>query len=160
MQSKEINQSAKSGLVLAFFLVCAFAASAGGYFFPPGDWYQSIQRPSFTPPSWVFGPVWTTLYVLMSVAAWRVWRIAGWRSPALRWWFIQVILNAAWTPLFFGLNWLGVALFEMALLWGAILLTLLASRRVDKLTTWLLAPYLAWVSFAWVLNAAFFWINR
>ncbi len=149
----------KSAIALGVFLVCAFLAAGTGYFFPPAEWYAGLQKPFFNPPNWIFGPVWTTLYVLMSVAAWMVWQRTGWRHRAIHLWFVQIALNALWTPLFFGLHWLGVAMIEMAVLWVFILLTLLAFRKVSKPAAWMMVPYLAWVSFAWVLNAALWRLN-
>lgn len=155
-----MNSSLRNVGALSVFVFCVVVAASTGYFFPPTGWYAGIEKPFFNPPNWIFGPVWTTLYLLMSVAAWRVWQRTGWNHRALHFWFVQIVLNALWTPLFFGLNWLGVALIEMTFLWAAILLTLLAFRKVDRLAAWLMAPYLAWVSFAWVLNLSLFWLNR
>lgn len=146
-------------IALGIFLACAFAAASTGYFFPPGEWYAALDKPFFTPPAWIFGPVWTALYLMMSVAAWLVWRRTGWRARPVGLWFAQILLNALWTPLFFGLHWLGVALIEMAALWLLVLLTLLAFRPVSRPAAWLMAPYLAWVSFAWFLNLGLWWLN-
>jgi tryptophan-rich sensory protein len=149
----------RSIAALLVFLACAFGAASTGYFFPPGDWYAGIQKPFFNPPAWIFGPVWTVLYLMMSGAAWLAWQQTGWRSRPIALWFGQIALNALWTPLFFGLHWLGIALLELAALWVLILLTLLAFRQVSRLAAWLMAPYLAWVSFAWVLNLSLWWLN-
>jgi translocator protein len=149
----------QSVIALAVFLACAFSAAATGYFFPPASWYAGLEKPFFNPPAWVFGPVWSTLYIMMSVAAWLVWQRTGWRARPIALWFGQIALNALWTPLFFGFHWLGVALVEMAALWVLILLTLLAFRPVSRPAAWLMAPYLAWVSFAWVLNLSLWWLN-
>lgn len=138
-----------------------FAAAASGALFMPGAWYASIQKPVWNPPSWLFGPVWTTLYLMMATAAWLVWRQGGFaaqRRP-LGWFLGQLVLNAAWTPIFFGLHWMGVALLEMLLLWTAILMTLKAFRPVSRPAAWLLVPYLAWVSFAAVLNFTLWRLN-
>ncbi|HET9452169.1 MAG TPA: TspO/MBR family protein [Aggregicoccus sp.] len=128
-----------------------------------GSWYPTLQRPSWNPPAWVFGPVWTTLYVLMGVAAWWVWRAAApeqaKRRAALLFW-AQLALNVLWSFLFFGLRSPGLALLEIAVLWAAILLTLRAFWRVRPLAGALLLPYLAWVSYAALLNAAIAWLNR
>lgn len=147
------------GLMLGLFLLISFSAASTGYFFPPGDWYASLERPFFAPPNWVFGPVWTLLYVLIAVAGWLLWQRGGLWSVAMRWWWAQMMLNALWTPLFFGWNLLGLALVEMALLWLAIAMTIRSGYRLRPLAAWLLAPYFAWVSFAWVLNAGFWWLN-
>jgi translocator protein len=147
-------------IVLVPFLLLSFAAAATGALFPPGPWFAGLERPGFAPPNWLFGPVWTLLYVLIAIAGWLVWRRVGWRSRAMGLWGAQMLLNALWTPLFFGLQWMGVALAEMALLWLAILLCVLAFRRISGAAAILMLPYLAWVSFAWVLNAGFWWLNR
>lgn len=150
----------QSSLALLLFLAATFLAALGGALFPPGEEYARLVRPSFAPPNWLFGPVWTLLYILMAVAAWRVWRVAGLCSPALRAWGLQLALNAAWTPLFFGLGWRGVALLEMIALWVAILVTIVRFRPHSRAAASMLLPYLAWVSFALVLNGGFWWLNR
>lgn len=146
------------GALLLFFLL-SFAAASTGYFFPPGDWYASLSRPAFAPPNWVFGPVWTVLYILIAIAGWLVWRAQGWRSPLLALWLVQMGLNALWTPIFFGLNQLGLALAEIIMLWIAIATCVVAFHRPVPLASWLMLPYLAWVSFALLLNAGFWWLN-
>ena len=127
----------------------------------PDAWYAALRKPAWNPPGWVFGPVWTMLYTLMAVAAWLVWRRGGFatqRRP-LTLFLVQLALNAAWTPLFFGLHWPGVALAEMGLLWAALGATLLAFRSVSSVAAALLTPYLAWVSFAAVLNFTLWHLN-
>lgn len=139
-------------LALAGFLLITFCAAATGAFTGmPGAWYAGLQKPAWNPPPWVFGPAWTLLYTLMAVAAWRVWKRAGFSRP-LWLYFIQLALNAAWTPLFFGAHALGWAFAELVVLWLAILLTWLSFRKVDAAAGWLLVPYLAWVTFAGSLN--------
>ncbi len=125
-------------------------------------WYLEIARPSFTPPSWVFGPVWTILYLAMGFAAFLVWRSGpGEREVrvALGAFVIQLVLNGIWTPLFFGVRNLGLAFAEILVLWVAIAVTLLLFRRRSLLAGALLVPYLAWVSFATVLNFSFWRLN-
>jgi translocator protein len=151
--------AAAAALGLVVFLLLAFSASATGYFFPPGEWYAGLTRPAFAPPNWVFGPVWTALYLMIAVAGWLVWRRAGWRSRPVALWLVQMALNALWTPLFFGLNWMGLAALEMALLWIAIVACVVSFRPVSPAASWLMLPYLAWVSFALVLNIALWWLN-
>jgi benzodiazapine receptor len=127
----------------------------------PG-WYAALQRPSFNPPNWVFGPVWTLLYTLMGIALYRIWQmdpsVSG-RSPALAFFFIQLALNALWTPLFFGLHALWLAFVEIILMWMAIALTAYQFYPLDPPAAWLLAPYLAWVSFAGLLNYTYARLN-
>jgi tryptophan-rich sensory protein len=146
---------------LGGWLVACFAAAALGGFFMPGEWYSSLQKPSWNPPGWIFGPVWTALYTMMAVAAWLVWKRGGFtaqRRP-LTTFLVQLALNAAWTPLFFGLHRPGLAFAEILLLWLAIIATLAAFRRVSRIAAWLLVPYLAWVSFAAALNFALWRLN-
>jgi tryptophan-rich sensory protein len=148
-------------LALLGWVMLCFAAAAFGGLIMPGAWYASLQKPSWNPPAWVFGPVWTGLYTMMSVAAWLVWRRGGWaaqRRP-LTLFLAQLALNAAWTPLFFGLRWPGDAFAEIVLLWLAIAATLVAFRPVSRVAAWLLAPYLVWVSFAAALNFTLWRLN-
>lgn len=151
----------KAGLALAGWLALCYSAAAFGSVFMPGEWYATLQKPSWNPPGWVFGPVWSALYTMMAVAAWRVWQRGGFvaqRKP-LALFLGQLLLNAAWTPLFFGLHRPGIALIEIVLLWLAIAATLAAFRPVSRAAAWLLAPYLAWVSFATLLNFALWRLN-
>jgi translocator protein len=122
---------------------------------------MSLEKPAFNPPSWVFGPVWTVLYAMMAVAAWLVWREAGFggATAALSLFFVQLALNLAWSGIFFGLRQPGWALVEIAVLWAAILATMILFFRHSTLAGWLLVPYLLWVSFASVLNAALWRLN-
>jgi tryptophan-rich sensory protein len=148
-------------LMLAGFLVVAFGAAALGGATTAGsvrDWYPTIAKPSWNPPGWVFGPVWTVLYALMAVAAWLVWRRAGW-CGALAWWTVQLALNAAWSPLFFGLHRIDLALVDIVALWAAIVGTTVAFWKVSPLAGGLFVPYLAWVSFAAVLNFTIWRLN-
>ena len=148
-------------LGLVGWLLACFAAAAMGGLFMPGEWFASLKKPSWNPPGWMFGPVWTTLYTMMAVAAWLVWKcggLAAQRRP-LTLFLVQLTLNAIWTPLFFGLHWPGPAFIEMVLLWLAIAGTIAAFWPINRLAAWLLAPYLAWVSFAAVLNFTLWRLN-
>jgi tryptophan-rich sensory protein len=118
-------------------------------------WYRGLAKPSWQPPPSAFPVVWTTMYALMSVSAWRVWRQRSGpaRRTALRWWGVQLALNAAWSPLFFGLRRPRAALADAAMLAFAVAGYTRASRRVDRTAAWLVAPYLGWAAFAAVLNA-------
>lgn len=148
-------------LALGGWLLLCFAAAAMGGLFMPGEWYASLKKPSWNPPGWIFGPVWTALYTMMAVAAWLVWKRGGFSAQrrALALFLAQLALNAVWTPLFFGLHRPGVAFAEILLLWLAIAATLTAFRPVSRVAAWLLAPYLAWVSFAAALNYALWRLN-
>ena len=143
---------------IGIFLV-TFAAPAIGAFSPPGDWYQAINKPSWNPPAWIFGPVWSALYLMMATAAFLVWQKDGW-SRAMNAYVVQLIFNAAWTPLFFGAQRIDWACTCIIALWFAILITILCFWKVNKVAAWLMVPYLGWVSFATVLNAALWVMNR
>ncbi len=125
------------------------------------DWYPQLVQPEFAPPNAVFGPVWTILYVLMAYAAWRIWRVYGFRGApwTLGLFVVQLGLNMLWSILFFGLQQIGLALVEIVVLWLAILATLVLFWRLDRIAGALLLPYLAWVGFAAFLNHAFWVLN-
>lgn len=146
---------------LAGWLGVTFLAAAVGSLFMPGPWYDALAKPAWTPPDAVFGPVWTTLYVLMGVAAWLVWRRGGLAGAgaALAVYGLQLALNAAWSWLFFGRQAIGAALVDIVLLWLAIALTLVLFRRHDRVAGWLIVPYLLWVTYAAALNAAIWRMN-
>lgn len=148
---------------LAFFgwLLLTSAAAAFGAQFMPGAWYAALAKPAWTPPSAVFGPVWTVLYVMMAVAVWLVWqkRHTTRVGLALALWVLQLTLNALWSWLFFGRHQIGLALVDIGLLWLAIAATIVAFRRVHRVAALLLVPYLAWVSFASALNWALWRLN-
>jgi len=122
-------------------------------------WYATLNRPDIAPPNWVFAPVWTALYVLMAIAAWRVWRVAGTRSQPMLLFAIQLVLNCAWSFIFFGAHQIGAALAEVIVMLGFIVWTTLSFRTYEGTAAWLMAPYVAWVSFATILNAAIWRLN-
>jgi len=148
-------------------LAACFAASGLGGIFVTREsitvWYAGMNRPAFTPPDWVFGPVWTVLYLLMAVSFFIIWDKAG-SSPngrkAIRLFLIQLALNAAWTPLFFGAHLLAVSFIEIILLWSAILATIIVFRTISSRASILLVPYLIWVGYASVLNGFLWHLNR
>ena len=121
--------------------------------------YATLETPAWAPPSWLFGPVWTVLYGMIAVAGWLVWRKVG-ADKRLVPYAIQLVLNAAWTPTFFGAGWYGLALIDIVAMWVAIVVTIVVFRRVHQVAAWLLVPYLLWVSFATALNAAIYLMNR
>lgn len=125
-------------------------------------WYQTLARPAYAPPNWVFAPVWTTLYILMAVAAWliAVTPASGTRTLALSVFFVQLLLNFLWSFIFFREHAIGLALLELVLLWCFIALTTITFSRLSQLAAWLIAPYLAWVTFAGFLNWGFLRLNR
>jgi benzodiazapine receptor len=136
------------------WIAVSFAAAAAGSQATDPEWYRSLERPSWAPPGWVFGPVWTALYTMMGVAAWLVWRRGGFGGArvALGLFLVQLAFNAAWSWLFFGMRRADLAFAEIVLLWVLILATAVAFARHTRAAAWLLAPYLAWVAFAAVLN--------
>jgi tryptophan-rich sensory protein len=146
----------KSLLALAVFLTIAFATAALGAAAGTGGddpWYVALEKPPINPPSWVFPVVWTPLYALMGIAAFLVWRAAGERLvPAHALWALQLLLNAAWTWLFFGFRLPWAAFAEIFVLIVAIAAMIFAFARWSRTAAWLMAPYLAWVCFATVLN--------
>ena len=149
--------------LLAFLFVCLLVSAVGGLVTASsvGGWYATLDKPVFNPPNWVFAPVWTVLYVLMAVAAWRVWRgpQSAPRSWGLIMFAVQLALNLLWSVLFFGLQLVGVAVIEILLLLAAIVINALLFHRVDRLAGWLFAPYVLWVAFATSLNLALWWLN-
>lgn len=138
--------------------VCFAVASVGSALTMPsiGGWYAALNKPSWNPPSWVFGPVWSVLYLSMAVSAWMVWRGRGLSAALipLALFALQLALNCAWSGLFFALHRPWLAFADIALLWFAIVATMISFARVSPLASLLLAPYLAWVSFAAALNFA------
>lgn len=157
--------NSKRYAALAGFLVATFLAGAIGSAatFPNvATWYPTLIRPTWTPPNTWFGPVWTCLYVAMAVAAWRVWR----KQPApdarrtLVFYGAQLVLNALWSVLFFGLRRPDLALAEIVVFWMLLVFLLVRFWRADRAAGVLWAPYVAWVSFASALNGALWWMNR
>ena len=158
------SRSMRNSAALAGFLaLCLAVAAAGGAVTATsvGTWYAGLAKPAFNPPDWMFAPVWTTLFVMMAFAAWRVWRargLAGARG-ALGAWLLQLALNLGWSLLFFGARMIGAALVEVVVLLAAILATLALFWRIDRVAGALLVPYAAWVAFATLLNAALWRLN-
>ena len=151
----------KNAAAFAVCIAVTFLAPALGAWAMPGEWYASLRKPSWNPPSWIFGPVWTVLYLMMATAAWLVWRRGGWAGQrrALSLYLGQLALNAAWSPLFFGLKMPGLAFAEILLLLASILATTSVFRGVNKIAGALLVPYIAWVSFATFLNYTLWRLN-
>lgn len=147
---------------LGFLAACFAVAALGGLATASsvGTWYQALTKPSFNPPDWVFGPVWTALYVLIAISGWLVWRKAGFSDRAA---FLvygaQLLLNLLWSVLFFGMRQPVFAMIDLIVLWIAIAGTMLMFARHDRAAALLLAPYILWVSFAGVLNAAIVVLN-
>ncbi|MDQ2632237.1 MAG: tryptophan-rich sensory protein [Pseudomonadota bacterium] len=130
-----------------------------GYVTAPGQWYENLDKPVFNPPSWVFGPVWTVLYVLIAIAGWRIWRIAP-KSTAMMLWVAQMILNWLWSPAFFGAEAPALALAIILAMLASIALFIAQAWRLDRWSAWLFVPYAAWVAFATVLNGSIVLLNQ
>lgn len=151
-------RSPRSLWLLAGFLVVVIGVGALiGVTTAPGEWYQSLDKPVFNPPNWVFAPVWFALYVLIAIAGWRTFL----REPggmAMKLWGGQMLLNWLWSPVF-SLHWLWPAFVVIAALWVTVVAFITASRHDDTVSAWLFAPYLAWISFAAVLNLSIAILN-
>lgn len=144
---------------LILFLILVLGGGLGlGFLTAPGEWYAGLAKPSFNPPAWLFAPVWTVLYLLIAVAAWRVWRRdrGGW--PMKLWW-AQLVLNFLWTPISFAAHQIGLALVVILLLLATILAFIATAWWRDRVAGWLFMPYAAWAAFASVLNASIFALN-
>ena len=138
------------------FLAATGAAAATGSLFGPGAWYQGLMKPGWTPPGWAFPVVWTTLYILMALAAARVATVPG-AGYALAFFALQIALNTLWTPVFFGAHRIGLGLAVIAILWLTVAAMLIAFWRLDGLAGLMMLPYLGWLSVAASLNL---WIWR
>jgi translocator protein len=145
--------------------ICLLAGAFGAIFTTQSipDWYATIAKPSFNPPNWIFGPVWTLLYIMMGISAFMVWK-KGIEDPRGRFsilvFLFQLLLNATWSVLFFGFRSPFAGLMGIVLLWAAIFLTVFSFFKISKPAGWLLIPYLGWVSFAVVLNYFIWAMNR
>ena len=156
-----MNNSIK--LIIAIAIPVAVGAISG-FFTATGveSWYQTINKPSWNPPGWIFGPVWTTLYVMMGIALFLVWKSDSsdiLKKTAIALFAIQLILNFFWSFIFFDQQQPGWALVEIIAMWIFILLTIFAFGNVSKLAAWLLVPYISWVSFATILNYTIWKLN-
>ena len=148
-------------LMLAAFLAATFSAAALGGLFPPGEWYAGLVKPAWNPPNWLFGPVWTVLYLMIAVSGWLVWREAGFSGArtALLLFAVQLVLNATWSWVFFGLRRPDLAFAVIVLLELSILGLIALFRPFSMTASLLLVPYLLWVGFASVLNATLWRLN-
>jgi translocator protein len=151
----------KRWLSLFVFIAIMFLAAMPAFFFPPGQWYTDIHKPSWNPPAFLFGPVWSTLYVLIAISIWRVWpsRNQAWAVKPIWLWSAQWLLNMAWSFIFFGMQLPGLALLEILLLWACIFAYILTTYRHERFAAYLFVPYLLWVSFATVLNGTIWFLN-
>jgi translocator protein len=150
-------------LVIAIAIPVGVGALAG-YFTATGvdSWYRSIEKPSWNPPDGVFAPVWTTLYIMMGIALYLVWKSSApqdQKRRAIVLWSVQLLFNALWSFLFFNIHNIGLALADIIVLWLAILVTIFLFARIHKLAAWLLVPYISWVSFATLLTYTIWKLN-
>ncbi|MBN2270831.1 MAG: tryptophan-rich sensory protein [Sedimentisphaerales bacterium] len=152
------------GKLVCSLFVCLLTGFVGSFFTRDSvtTWYSDLSRPSFTPPDWAFGVVWPILYIMMGISAFLVWNRGIDKrevKAALGVFVVQLVLNGVWTPIFFGLHMIALALVEIVLLWAAILTTIHVFWRISKPAAFLLLPYILWVSFAVILNAALWFLN-
>ena len=150
--------------LIVAIIVSELAGVVGAFFTTPSitSWYATLTKPTLAPPNWVFGPVWTTLFALMGIAAFLVWKqgLSSTRARAALSFFIgQLVLNVLWSIIFFGFHAPGAAFAEIILLWLAILATIIAFSKISTTAAWLLIPYILWVSFAGYLNMMIWMLN-
>lgn len=154
-----MNWFSLAGLIV----LCEGVGVLGGLWTGPeiGGWYLTLTKPSFNPPGWIFGPVWTALYLLMAIAAWQVFNApaSSGRTVGLSLFAVQLALNLAWSWIFFRKHAIGAAALEVALLWCSIGATTVLFSRVSATAAWLMAPYWGWVTFASILNATIWRLN-
>jgi translocator protein len=159
LEEYEVHWLSLVGLIV----LCEGVGVLGGLWTGPEipRWYRTLIKPSFNPPGWIFGPVWTTLYLLMAIAAWLVFNApaSSARTVGLSFFAVQLALNLAWSWIFFRKHAIGAAAVEVALLWCSIGATTLLFSQVSAAAAWLMAPYLAWVSFASILNVTIWRLN-
>lgn len=154
-----IDTARRSYSLLALFLFLVAAVASFGAIFSPGPWYAALQKPGWTPPDWLFPPVWTLLYIGVAVAGWLLWSAPGTR-PARIGWCLQLLLNGLWSWLFFGLHQPLLALVDIALLLAVAVFVAWSCVRHAPTASLLFAPYIAWVGYAATLNAGVWWLNR
>jgi len=150
--------------LFAFIILCLTVSGIGGIITATSvdTWYQTLEKPPFNPPDWVFAPVWTALYILMGIAAWRVWRLRSFEvtGKALTVFAVQLGLNLAWSFLFFGFQRIDLALVEIVILLCTIITNMVMFWRIDRLAGLLFVPYAVWVTYATVLNASLWLLNE
>ena len=161
MATYESNRSKKWPNYVIGIVVCLLLGMLSGYFSGsgPNTWYQELQQPSFTPPSWLFGPVWTLLYIMIGVTAGYLWSQRNQASLLFKLFVIQFILNLIWSPIFFGFHQISLAAATICLLWICLIILLVRAAPSHRCVTYLLLPYSAWVSFAMVLNITLALLN-
>ncbi len=162
MKAQKLNIVALVIALAAPFVVAAIGGIATSA--SVSTWYPTLNKPAWNPPAWVFGPVWTLLYLMMGIASWLVWQKRAQNQAqvrrALGWYGLQLSLNLGWSVIFFGLQQVGLALIEIVALWSTLLITIVKFGRIRRDAAGLLLPYLLWTTFATALNAAIWWLNR
>jgi tryptophan-rich sensory protein len=151
-------RAAELGGLFLFFVLVLGGGLVIGIVTAPGVWYATLNKPPFSPPNWIFAPVWTTLYIMIAIAGWRVWG-HGRNNPPIKLWWAQLALNFVWSPIFFSAHRIDVAFGVIVLLLIAIMGFIMITWRQDKIASLLFAPYAAWVAFASVLNGAIWLLN-
>ena len=157
-----MNNTLKLIIAIAIPLI---VGGTSGFFTATGveSWYQTIARPTWNPPGWIFGPVWTTLYVMMGISLFLVWKedtSVELKKIGIALFTVQLVLNFFWSFIFFNQHQIGWALVEIIAMWVFILLTIFAFAQVNKAAAWLLVPYISWVSFATILNFTIWQLNK
>lgn len=148
----------RSYIILAVFLAVVLGVGFSiGLTIRPGEWYQALSKPWFTPPNWLFAPAWTVVYILIAIAGWRIIITEGVTSVPFRLWFTQMLLNWAWTPVFFGLHQIGLGLAVIVCLLVTVLAFIIKTQ--DSLARWCFGPYALWLVYATSLNGAIFVLN-
>jgi len=158
MNKKEVIK-----LLVSIILPLGLGAIAGMFTSQSvSEWYETLNRPSFNPPNWIFGPVWTTLYILMGISLFLLWKqdVSKERNRAIIVFLIQLLLNFCWSFIFFYFNLIGIALVEIILLWISILMMLVLFYKIRPVAAYINIPYFIWVTFATILNASYYFLNR
>jgi benzodiazapine receptor len=147
----------RSYLMLLLFVLVVSGVAFSAVQFQPGDWYMHLEKPVWTPPSWLFPPVWSVLYLMIAVAGWLI--FSGSNLPLKILWVVQLLLNGLWSWLFFGMHRTGLGLIDIIAMFLCIAALFSLSRKTVKTVAWLMAPYLIWVGYASTLNAAIYMLN-
>lgn len=159
MSTMSVTSKPRNWFLLAGFIAVVVGVGALiGITTAPGEWYDSLDKPPFNPPSWLFSPVWFTLYVLIAIAGWRTF-LRDRQGTAMKLWVAQMLINWLWSPVFFSLHWLWPALVVILAMLAAIIAFMVVSWRTDRVSAWLFVPYAAWVSFATLLNLSIAILN-
>jgi benzodiazapine receptor len=158
-----MNKSLLFKLIVSIILPLALGAIAGMFTSQSvPEWYATLNSPSFNPPNWIFGPVWTTLYILMGISLFLIWKqdMSKARNLAILVFMFQLLLNFGWSFIFFYFNKIGFALIEIILLWISIVVMLVLFYKIKPIASYINIPYLLWVTFATVLNGSYYFLNR